>query len=513
MPTLYGQYDNRNFVEVNFFDVDEDINSTLVHEHIHLRLTQATRWGNLGYCLRKINVIDESKEHFSKFIYNNTVKVQEATAVYFEIFYLLKSKGELEAKNKINNLRQYNPKYYKYLKPLIPLIDTFLKSDINIEEKANEVTTMIYHIAINSLNTNICDFSTDHFQDKKNTEKFISNSELSAKLLPFPRFKQLIKQCFEKIESFNEFDSSEILNEIIDFNDQVMFLNDNDFRAKDIDKIKDFILRLFKGSDNINEIQGYLNTVKLKEVDLEESICYAIPNSFKEYKFDNINSDVELRKALMDAQESGIIFIMGEMVDSLEMIKTYCKMYKSDMNILSKKYQGHYLTTIVNNFQKKQSFVLMSRGGLLYTLSKNSHPIVVSYKTFDYNKMEIDGLLPVNNEIFIYCDRSYPNTVEIINNIANKVVYSTIINYEEIKVLLLKISDNLYFFLPILSVVEYKIHKDIEEGKLNIKILDSILVSSNKEQIHIDDDGIEIVEFPAIKLNKIDKIINNIFQL
>ncbi|WP_346961384.1 hypothetical protein [Clostridium sp.] len=511
--SVYGQYDNRNFVEVNFFDIDEDINSTLVHEHIHLRLTQSTRWGNLGYCLRKIDVIDESKKHFSKFIHKNTIKVQEATAVYFEILYLLKSKGELEAKNKINKLKQYNIEYYNYLKPLIPLIETFLKSDINIEQKANEVTTMIYHIAINSLNTNICDVSTDHFQDKKNITKFISNAELSAKLLPFPRFKQLIKQCFEKIESSNGFDAGEIINELIDFNEQIMFLNDNDFREKDIDKIKDFILKLFRNSENINEIKSYLNTVKVKEVDIEEAICYAIPNSFKKYKSNHITSVNETNTALMNAQKSGIILILGEIVDSFEMIRPYYKIANKDMEIISKKYGGYYLITIIEYFQKKQSFTLMTRGRLIYILSKNNHPIVVSYKTFDYDKMKISGLLPLTNDIFIYCDRSYPNAIEIINSISSKTMYSIIINYEGMAVLLLKIDTNLYFFLPVLSVVEYKIRRDVEDGKLNIKILDSILVSSIEDKIYISEDGEKVVEFPEFKMNKMDRIINNMFNL
>lgn len=513
MSILYGQYDNRNFVEVNFFGVDEDINSSLVHEHIHLRLTQATNWGNLGYCLRKINVIDESKYHFIKFIHTNTIKVQEATAVYFEIFYLLNSKGELEAKKKINNLRQYNTKYYNYLKPLIPLIDEFLRNNINTVEKANQVTTMIYHIAINSLNTNICDLPTEHFQNIKNMERFISNSELSAKVLPFPRFKQLIKQCFEKIKSSDQFDAGEILNEIIDFNEQIKFLNDSDFRAKDADKVKDFILRLYKNSDNINEIETYLNTVKLKEVDLEDAIYYAIPNSFKQYKSNSITSANEMRATLMEAQKFGIIFILGELVSSLEMIRPYCKITNLNIENISKKYRGHYPITIMDYSRKKQSFNLMDRGSLLYTLSNNSHPIVVSYKAFDYNKMEICGLLPVDNEVFIYCDRSYPNTIEIINSFSNKVLYSVIVSYEEMQVLLLKIDINLYFFLPILSVVEGKIHKDIEEGKLNIKLLNSILISGNEERFHIDEHGEKIVEFPMEKMNKIDRIINNIFQL
>lgn len=513
MSILYGQYDNRNFVEINFFGVDEDINSTLVHEHIHLRLTQSTKWGNLGYCLRKIDIIDESKNYFSKFIYNNTIKVQEATAVYFEIFYLLKSKGELEAKNKINNLKQYNKKYYNYLKPLIPLIDEFLKSGMNIEEKANEVTTMIYHIAINSLNTNICDVSTDHFQDKKSIEKFISNVELSAKVLPFPRFKQLIKQCLEKIESSNGFDAGEILNELIDFNEQIIFLNDSDFRSKDNDKIKEFILKLFKNSENINEIQNYLNTVKLKELDLEDAVFYAIPNSFKQYEPNIITSRDEMNKALMNAQQSGILFILGEFVDSFQMIRPYSKFTNKDMEIISKNYRGVYMITIMDYFRKKQLFAVASRDGLLYILSKNNHPIVVSYKTFDYDKMEVSGLIPLTNDIFIYCDRSYPNTIEIINSISNKVVYSIIINYEGMSVLLLKIDTNLYFFLPILSVVEYKILRDIEEGKLNIKILNSILVYDIEDQIHISDDGEKVVGFPVEKMNKIDRIINNIFQL
>lgn len=513
MPNIYGQYDNRNFVEVNIFDVDEDINSTLIHENIHLLLTQVTRWGNLGYCLRKINVIDDSKRHFVKFIHSNTIKVQEAIAVYFEIFYLLNNKGELEVKKKIDNLRQYNTEYYNYLKPLTPLIDEFLRNPENIVEKANQITTVIYHIAVNSLNTNICDISTDHFQNSKSVQKFVSNPQLSAEVLPFQRFKQLIKECFEKIKSSSQFDAGEILNEIIDFNEQIKFLNDSNYRSKDNDKVKDFILRLYKNSDNISEIQFYLNTIKLKEVDLEDVVYYAIPNSFKKYKSNLIASSTEMTRALVDAQKFGVIFILGDIVDSFEMIRPYVKISNRDMEKISKNYPDCYCVTIFDYFQKKQSFTIARSDGLLYILSENSHPIVVSYKTFDYNKMEITGLLPLNNDVFIYCDRSYPNAVEIINSISNKVIYSFFITYEEMRVLLLKIDINLYFFLPILSVVEYKIRKDIEEGKLKLKILDSILTSNNEEQIHIDEHGERVVEFPIVKMNKIDRIINNIFQL
>lgn len=513
MSNIYGQYDNRNFVEINICDIDEDINSTLIHENIHLLLTQITRWGNLGYCLRKINVIDDSKQHLIKFIHNNTIKIQEATAVYFEIFYLLNNKGELEAKKKIDNLRRYNTEYYNYLKPLIPLVGEFLKNPLNAVEKANQVTTVIYHIAVNSLNTNICDVPTKHFENSKNVKKFVSNSELSAEILPFQRFKQLIRKCLDKIESLDKFDSGKILNEIIDFNEQIRFLSDSDYRTKEAYKLKDFILRLYKNSDDINEIQSYLNTVKLKEVNLQDSICYAIPNSFREYKSNLITSNTEMSAALMDSQKAGVIFVFGDIVDSFEMIKPYIKIINSDMDIIRKKYKGYYLTTIFDYSLKKQSFNLMSRDGLLYTLSKNSHPIVVSYKAFDYNKMEIAGLIPLNNEVFVYCDRSYPNTVEFINSISDKVIYSIIISYEEMRVLLLKIGVNLYFFLPILSVVEYKIRKDIKEDKLNIKILDWIIVSKNKDQIHIDEYGEKVVEFPEIKMNKIDRIINNLFQI
>ncbi len=513
MSKTYGQYDSRNFVEINIFDIDEDINCTLAHENIHLLLTQVTKWGNLGYCLRKINVIDDSKNHFVKFIHKNTIKVHEATAVYFEIFYLLKEKGELGLKKKIDDLRRYNREYYNYLKPLIPFINEILRNPTDIQEKANQVTTVIYHIAVNSLNTNIIDVPIEYFQSSKNVQKFISTSELSAGILPFQRFKQLIKQCLERIKSLNQFDGGEILNEIIDLHDQVKYLYDSDYRLREINKVKDFILRLFKNSDNIKDIETYLNTVNLKEVDLEEAIYYAVPNSFKEYESSSITSNNEISAVLMNTQKYGIIFIFGDTADALEMIRPYYRISNRDMEKMRKNYHGCYSVTIFDYYRKKQSVTTMSRGKLLHALSKNNHPVVVSYKAFNYSEMKITGLPPLDNEVFIYCDRAYPNAVEIINNISDNVIYTIIISYEEMKILLLKISDKLHFFLPILSVVEYKIRKDIEERKLNLEILNSIIVSSNKERINIDEYGEKTVEFPAVKMNEIDKVMNNIFQL
>ena len=86
---ILGEYNFSNSTSINFIDNDEEeINSTILHETIHMLLTRQTAWGIACYLIRKVSIYDSNYSHILGELCTHSRKVQEATAVFSECIYI-----------------------------------------------------------------------------------------------------------------------------------------------------------------------------------------------------------------------------------------------------------------------------------------------------------------------------------------------------------------------------------------------------------------------------------------
>ena len=110
-------------------------------------------------------------------------------------------------------------------------------------------------------------------------------------------------------------------------------------------------------------------------------------------------------------------------------------------------------------------------------------PIIVSYKYYDrFRKVNLP-----NKRIFYYCDRVYENTIDLFNNLYNvEALQYTFIQYDgSLSLFVIKLKNDAYFFLPIVTPLMYYILEDMEEGKLLVK-KDNLIELSQKDIYDLD---------------------------
>ena len=135
---------------------------------------------------------------------------------------------------------------------------------------------------------------------------------------------------------------------------------------------------------------------------------------------------------------------------------------------------------IINGYDytKKELNLCMinsDKGSFVRFMNKIKSPIVVNYK-FYANYKNLAGNDSKN--AFIYCDRNYENSIDIINNYADlagkEKLFCNIINYTNnnkdcsFSVLIIELKSNHYFILPIVKSTVILINYDIICGKLKI---------------------------------------------
>lgn len=463
-----GRYEFRNYTAIDVVENDElDMNITVIHEYIHLILTQSTAWGTFCYRLVRINAFDNTYSHLISEFIDLSRKAHEGTAVFFECVYIIKTSGYDKYNEYINNLRKHNPKYHSYIKPLLKFIDITQQTNISIDE----VKELIYQLAIASLNSNILEIEIDKLKTRKSFTKFKSNGSNANKYFPNTRFSNLIKSAYKLVK--DDYSINDIIRKV---KYEVEIYNPID--EKGINEFKCYMMNMYENSRNKNEIDNYLNEIKLKYMDIKDVVHQSIPGNlsgdsynivdYKEYKsFIKKNNDIK-----------DIAFVLGDGSNIFSQISRYTHIRDEDKeNILETMNinKETFIISYMNYINKEIAYTKIDSEELLSHINEiNKFVIVINYKTFNFNENIISNFkYNIEQKIYIYCDRSYTHSKEIIERISDIHSY-TFIDFDKVKLLVISINEKIEFILPILNTA-YKDcweYMDIKYGSNLIKRID-----------------------------------------
>lgn len=492
---VLGQYDFDNFTLLNALMSQEERINTSVHEYTHFLLSNQSVYGTIQYCLKKLQISitcnnDKDKlKSAMNFFADNSIKVQEGLAVFIEAIYFML--GSVENYEKfMENLKENNECYYRYIEPLYPILEYIKHVDYN--DKLT-ITHAVFQIALKSMNSCIYNYNGNIFAKSKTIKKLVSNQDFSKKYLPNKLFFSMLEEC-HKQETFEKFKQKlfDLAQDNIDGN--VEFFQDR------LIKIKKFILEIFEGSRSVDVYKNRLNQVEIHEADASSIFLQQIPTAFnQDYVQCNIKKiGYESLKEKCRSLEYSTLFLLGglqknslELLDKMGVINPDIK--DEDREIL-----------IFYSLREKEIFgCILEKSELQEILNQNDNKCVLltSYKNYDYQNNEVLGYSIMAEKIYIYCDRTYSNALPYINNWDDRVVFYRYMVYESMIVLLIKINENSLFLLPMTPIVAEEAEKDIRD---NHKYMHPITeVEDGEYDPHIIKD--------EKTRNEIDTIINCVF--
>lgn len=236
--------------------------------------------------------------------------------------------------------------------------------------------------------------------------------------------------------------------------------------------IKDFIINFFGSSDNISIYKNRLSKINTVEANLNEMYFQQLPAVFNEEEVMACSRKAEideLQKAV--CEEYSMIMLHGSLEESLLYI--YEKMGVDTGFDYDKKYCSE--NELISHFDLEKREILMVLGDvkrmdeLLLSREKKS-VIVTSYKNYDFSKNCINLHKNICDEIFIYCDRTYSNTRCYLDLWKNQNVYYRYMVYNNMTVLIVKIAEKRFFFLPMTSIAAVEADADIRESRMNMQM-------------------------------------------
>ncbi len=94
---------------------------------------------------------------------------------------------------------------------------------------------------------------------------------------------------------------------------------------------------------------------------------------------------------------------------------------------------------------------------------------MTSYKNYDYKNNCIPNYSTVKGNTYIYCDRTYSNSIPYLEQWKDRIVYYRFMAYKSMIVLLVKINDSSIFMLPMTPMVADEAEKDIRAKHTNMR--------------------------------------------
>lgn len=164
-----------------------------------------------------------------------------------------------------------------------------------------------------------------------------------------------------------------------------------------------------------------------------------------------------------------------------------------EINKIKNKANGkNHVLIFLDYIEKKSIPMNISKNEVENIIDLSKVPVVVNYKRYDKLKDDILGIETNNKKIIIYCDRAYPNSVEVINNICSSKSKARIMDYSSMKVLIIKISDKTRFILPFVNIAYSQVMTDIKSGRINIELADNHDgITTTDPYIFVEEDVIE----------------------
>lgn len=477
-----GEYDFRNVTSINILENDEkNLNSTIIHETIHLLLTKQTKWGLFSYCIKRIQLYDNSYKELMNNLCEYSIIVQEGAAVFAQCMFLLKTSGYDETIEYIKYLKRYNRQYYRYLEPLICYIKLLDTHNVNINLTEDNLITLIQSLAMLALNSDITDVDIDLLKNEHLFQEYLSNEQKKMKYLPNERFIHFIKKCFEIIEKDRSINMKKLIEEILNSGldeknkiEEVFFINDKKIEKYEeyLVKLKKYIENMYIQSDNKDQIQVFLESIKPIEIDIKDLPQYSIPTSFRIYDFAESDYVTVLKLSKM---RNGIIFFLGNIADD--------KLFGTDLLFIlrdvrkamkDKFYIRRNAVLFYDYGEKCINLVLVSKKELENLIYEAEIPVIVNYKYCNNDKDGVHAIETKGKEILFYCDRAYPNSINLINKLISKKAKCRIVEYKNMFLLVIKLNSTSNYLLYFLPVAYQQVLMDIRTGKLNVELADNV---------------------------------------
>lgn len=492
---LLGQYDFDNFTLLNALMSEEEQINTVVHEYTHFQLSNQSVYGIIQYCLKKLmtpiicsNDANKLKSAMT-FFAENSIKVQEGIAVFIEATYFMLSSVENYEKF-IENLKENNECYYEYVKPLCFILE-YMKH-VNHNNKL-AIAHAVFQIALKSMNSCIYNYDGNDFSKSKFIKKLVSNRDFSKEYLPNKLFFSMIEECKQQ-ETFEKFYQKLLALAQDDIDGNVEF-----FQARLI-KIKKFVLQILEGSQVIDVYKNRLNQVKMYETDVSSVFLQQIPTAFNEDYIQRNTKKIgyECLKEKCRSLEYSTLFLLGGLQKNI--LELFNKIGVANLDVKDDLREILFFYSL----RDKEIFgCLLGKSELQEILNQNDNKCVLltSYKNYDYENNGLLGYSTTAENIYIYCDRTYSNTLQFINLWNDRVVFYRYMVYESMIVLLIKINENSMFLLPITPMVADEAGKDIRDNHKNMHPITEVENEMYDPYI-IKDEKIR---------NEIDTIINCLF--
>lgn len=465
---ILGEYGFENFTLLNALMNKEERINTAIHEYTHFILSNQSVFGSILYCLNKLmipsNCIDDinKKEAAMGFFVKNSIKVQEGMAVFIEARYFMSISND-DYERFIDRLKTTNKQYYDYVKPLCFILE-YMKNK-NYDEKLF-VAHAVFQIALKSMNASIYDFDGKLFSTNKSIKKMISKKDFSEEYLPNKKFQTMIKSC-KNTESYAEFCDKLYSLAKVDHDISVEF-----YKSR-IETIKKFVLDIFEGSPYIEWYKNRLKKINVKEEDINAIFLQQIPTAFNE---EDVQSNIkkiryELLKQKCKTINPSTLFLLGS-------FKTNVSDLLSKMGAVDiPEVKGTKEMLIFYNLRDKEIFsCLLEKKELQEILEQENNRSVVltSYKNYDYDNNSLPDYSSFKGNLYIYCDRTYSNTITYINRWADREVYYRYMVYKSMVVLLVKICDDTLFMLPMTPIVAEEAEIDIQTNHKNMHLITGV---------------------------------------
>lgn len=481
---ILGEYSYSNFSIINTFDAhNRGIESTHLHEMIHLALTKSTEYGFFATIINRVVRFDTSYEYLNKILAKHMLRLQEGVSTFCEIVYHAQKTSLKDALDDLKELRHLNRQYYNYVHPHISRLLFF--ADSSNKEKYYftplELFDIVYKLAFVSMNCSLVTIPIEVMGNKRRLKPYIEQKNPQL-YLPNSRFLALIKKLNNLLiaapeKSIGKEDILKKTLEGIDVNGHYLAII-SDSKAKDlyiktyVDATKKYIRELFSKSNQKDLIYDTVNMFVAKYVDIQKLHHYVIPSSFKAMYNGRKVGNNEIMQ--LTNNDRGIFFIGidGTYKETVNTASAYIS--QRVFEEIKKLYPAHILLTYMS-LVKKKSFVSMFPIEDLNTIFfQDKIPVVVNYKLIEFvSQLQTDA----GKKFFIYCDRPYSTAVEIINNYALTQKPTRFLEYKNMNIVVIRINNDVDLFLPIISILLPDVIRDINSKILNLTIDDDLEIS------------------------------------
>lgn len=467
---IYGAYDYSNYTLLNPLTDSDDFKSVSYHEYTHYVLTCRSGVGMMLYCLEKILIPYDSKcdqqlyKILAGFLNIHTNKVQEGMAVFVQCIMILVKEGKQASEEFLNDLQVNNQLYYEYVEPLIFIITVLQdESDYNT---ILHISNLVFLLGIECMNCKIYELEPSSFNSNKSIKKIMSSNGFGENYLPDRRFIIYIKNCKKcNVKSSEEIES--FILPLLSQETLELTIEKNKVR---LSLIKEFILKYFEKSKYIKAYKNKLSKINTVEVDMKKLYLQQLPSTFNQEELLKMSRVATTKEINLEIEKPySIIFLFGTLEKSLEMVMEKVGL-TTEIGYDKSYFANHDVIMTFNLIDKKILMSLENSTHIqkLFMSQLRKAIIVTNYKNYDYEKDNIKNHNIDNEDVFIYCDRTYGNTLPILDIWHSRELYYRYMTYENMAVLIVKIAVKRYFILPMTLIVFMEADEDIQNNRRNM---------------------------------------------